>query len=216
LRSLRQQLPWRRLLAFFAIGVSIYVAQLAKAVAQSFSAILTALQVILVVISFLLGIARIRPLQLVRPQREAIDGEFYECRSIPILALIVIAPIASILGFVALFVLNPSYSDEAKGNVVLFSLLLVFILVPAAALFRTRIIFAPGQVCFWGRLFSREFLTCVPAMNLGPWAAMGPIVFPARSRYLPIGWHLVSDPQSFVTASRRALSGPVIDAVGSA
>jgi len=192
-------------MAFFAIGVSIYVAQVAKDVAPSLSAVLTALQVILVVVSLLLGITRIRPLQLVRPQRDAIDGEFYECRSIPILGLIVIAPIAVIFGFVALFALNPSNSNEAKGNVVLFSLLLFFILVPAAALFGTRIIFAPAQVCFWNRLFSRDFLTCVPAANLGPWAAKGHLVFPARSRYLPIVWHLVSDPQSLVTASRRAL-----------
>jgi len=192
-------------MAFFAIGVSIYVAQVAKDVAPSLSAVLTALQVILVVVSLLLGITRIRPLQLVRPQRDAIDGEFYECRSIPILGLIVIAPIAVIFGFVALFALNLSNSNEAKGNVVLFSLLLFFILVPAAALFGTRIIFAPAQVCFWNRLFSRDFLTCVPAANLGPWAAKGHLVFPARSRYLPIVWHLVSDPQSLVTASRRAL-----------
>ncbi len=205
MRSLKHQLPWRRLMAFFAIGVSIYVAQVAKDVAPSLSAVLTALQVILVVVSLLLGITRIRPLQLVRPQRDAIDGEFYECRSIPILGLIVIAPIAVIFGFVALFALNPSNSNEAKGNVVLFSLLLFFILVPAAALFGTRIIFAPAQVCFWNRLFSRDFLTCVPAANLGPWAAKGHLVFPARSRYLPIVWHLVSDPQSLVTASRRAL-----------
>ncbi len=205
MRSLKHQLPWRRLMAFFAIGVSIYVAQVAKDVAPSLSAVLTALQVILVVVSLLLGITRIRPLQLVRPQRDAIDGEFYECRSIPILGLIVIAPIAVIFGFVALFALNLSNSNEAKGNVVLFSLLLFFILVPAAALFGTRIIFAPAQVCFWNRLFSRDFLTCVPAANLGPWAAKGHLVFPARSRYLPIVWHLVSDPQSLVTASRRAL-----------
>lgn len=206
MRSLKAQLlPWPRLLVFFAIGVSIYIAELAKPVAQSLSAVLTVLQVILAVVAILLGVTRIRPLELVRPHRETIDGEFYECRSIPVLALIVISPIVLVFGAVALFVLNPSNSDNAKGNLVLFSLLLVFILVPAAALLGNRIVFAPAQVCFWGRLFSREFLTCVPAANLGPWAAKGHLVFPARYRYLPLSWHLVSDPHSLVTASRRAL-----------
>lgn len=206
MRSLKQQLPWPQLLVFFTIGVSIYLAEIAKPFAQPFAAVLTALQITLAGIAILLGIRRIWPFKFVRLHREAVEGEFYECRSMPILALIVILPILLIFGVVALFVLSPSNSDEAKGNLVLFSSLLAFILVPAAALLRTRIIFAPTRVCFSGRLFSREFLTCVPAANLGPWAALGPLVFPTRYGYLPLSWHLVTDPASLVIASRRALA----------
>jgi hypothetical protein len=202
-----RRLPLSRLLVFFVIGIGIYLAELAKPLAQSLSAVLTAFQVVLTVLGVGLAILQVWPPKLVRAQREPIEGQFYECRSIPIIALIVIGVIAVIFYGVARFVQDSSITDEAKGGIVLFSSVLVFPLVAVAGLLTNRIIFTPTSVCFWGRLFSEEILMCLPPEKVGPWAAVGPIAFPVKARYVPFMWHLVFDPHSLVAASMRILPG---------
>ena len=201
------QRPRLPLPVLFAAGIGIYLVELAKPFAPSLFSVLTAVQVILAVLAIRLASVYILPLKFARPQRERIDGEFYECRSVPVLALMVILATALVFLAVALFVLNSSDTEQRKGNVVLFSLVLIFPLVAAAGLLSNRIIFARGRICFWGRLFTQEFLSCIPTAKIDIWAAVGPIVFPAKYRYLPVMWHIVSDPHSVVAASMRVLQG---------
>src|SRR3989442_12489799 len=129
--GLELQIPIQRrrlppLPVLFAAGIGIYLVELAKPFAPSLFSVLTAVQVILAVLAIRLASIYILPLKFARPQRERIDGEFYECRSVPVLALMVILATAFVFLAVALFVFNSSDTEQRKGDVVLFSLVLIF------------------------------------------------------------------------------------------